>query len=323
MRAGALPPPLREALACPVCHGPLAEDFSCAQCGLHFPVYQGIPCLFAPGKEDLWAQNQSGLAEFFQENPAVAQNLEQTPEEILNGADLAAKAGLLQIQGRFREAAQLHRAAWRRCYPAEYIRAFEAQLDGIAAQAADCPGPVVDIASGRGMLISCLLEKTAVPLAATDISPSVLDEYQASRWPEQLESGRLTHLAFDANAMPFADGSLPVLTSCLGLQNIPNPEKTVRELRRVCGGKLYVLCCFFSEEDRENQEAAARLGLAGAFSQAALTAMLEGAGWRVSALEGRSFRQPPTPEGEVVPGMRVDALPVRETEARFTTLLCE
>lgn len=323
MRTGNPQPLLREALACPVCHGPVGEDFSCAQCGLHFPDYQGIPCLFAPGKEDLWAKNQSGLAAFLRKNPDAVQALEQIPEETLNGADLAAKAGLLQMRGRFREAAELHQAAWHKCYPAEYIQAFRAQLDKIAACVADCSGPVVDIASGRGMLVARLLERTAVLLAATDLSPSVLDEYQASRWQEHLKSGRLTHLAFDANAMPFRDGSLPLLTSCMGLQNIPDPERTARELRRVCGGRLYALCCFYPEEDRENQEAAARLGLAGAFSQAALTAMLEGAGWRVSALGGCSFRLPPTPVGEIVPGMGVDALPVRETEARFTTLLCE
>ena len=323
MRGGKLPRLLKKALACPVCHGPLTEELSCPQCGLIFTAYQGIPCLFAPGKEDLWEKNQSGLAVFFQENPAIAQSLEEAPESALNGADLAAKAGLLQMRGRFREAAELHQAAWHKCYPAEYIHSFRARLDKIAACVAGCPGPVVDIASGRGMLIARLLEKTAVPLAATDLSPSVLAEYQASRWPEELKRGRLTHLAFDANAMPFGDKTLPVLTSCMGLQNISNPEQTARELRRVCGGRLYALCCFFPEDDRENQEAAAHLGLDGAFSQTALTAILERAGWKVSALEGPVFCQPPTPVGEIVPGMRVDALPVRETKTRFTTLLCE
>lgn len=316
---------LAKNLACPVCRRPLAGEngaFRCPSCGLGFPQVHGVPCLFEPGKEDLWAQNQSGLAQYLEENPAVAEALEHMPEETLNGADLTAKSSLRQMQGRLREAAELQQAAWRRCYPPAYIEAFEAQLDFIAARLADCPGPVVDIASGRGMLAARLMERIAAPVVATDLSPSVLHGYQASRWPERLESGRLIHLAFDAAAIPFQDGSLPAVTTCLGLQNIPGPERAIRELRRVCGGALYALCNFFPEDDLENQEAAVRFGLAGAYSHTGLTALLEQAGFRVERFETPAFRQPPTPVGQAVPGLRVDGLPVRETEGKFATLVC-
>lgn len=313
-------------LACPICHRPLAKESGnphCPQCGLSFPESQGVPCLFEPGKEDLWASNRSGLAQFLDENPGVAQALEQEPEESLNGADLSAKAGLRQMQGRFREAVELHQAAWRKCYPPAYVEAFEAHLDFIASRLADCLGPIVDVASGRGMLVSRLLATATAPIIATDLSPSVLHDYQASRWQEHLDTGKLTLLAFDAAAAPFEDRSLPAVTTCLGLQNIPAPENIIRELRRVCGGTLYALCAFYPEDDQANQEAAASFGLAGAFSRRKLTGLLEAAGFRVDCFETPAVCQPPTPEGRVVPGMRVDGLPVAETECQFITLLCE
>lgn len=313
-----------ERLSCPVCRGTLESgSLRCDSCGLTFPQAQNVPCLFGPGKEDVWANNQSGLDRLFAENPQIAAALEQADNASLNGADLSAKAGLYQAQGRLREAAELFQAAWRKCYPAEYIRTFEDHLDFIAGQLADCPGPVVDIASGRGTLVSQLLDKTSVPVAATDLSPSVLSGYQAARWPEQVESGRLTLLAFDATAVPFQDRSLPAVTTCLGLQNIPGPERAVRELRRACSGTLYALCMFFPEDDRENQDAAARFGLEGAFSRERLTGLMERCGWKVTCFETPSFPMGPTPVGKVVAGMVFDGLPVCETQAQFITLICE
>ncbi len=315
---------VKKQLACPVCHGPLTEDgLGCQACGLRFSEYQGIPCLFGPEKEDLWAQNQSGLAKLLAENPETAQKLENSPEEALNGADTFAKAALRKEQGRYLEAIALQRAAWQKSYPPEYIACFQAQLDFIAQSLAWVSGPIVDIASGRGMLISRLQKGTAAPLVATDLSPFVLANSLAPLWPEELARGRLSMLAFDATAMPFQDKSLPVLTTCLGLQNIPNPQLAAKELRRVCAGKLYALCQFFPEDDEKNQQAAARFGLAGAYAQSFLAAMMEEAGWRVSFHNGPWLRQPPTPVGQVAPGLHVDGLPVEETLGRVATMICE
>lgn len=310
-------------LVCPVCRQPLSAQAShCDACGLDFPVSQGVPCLFGPGKEDLWSKNQSGMAKFLADHPKIAARLENCPEESLNGADTFAKASLRMEQGRLQEAIALQQAAWRKSYPAQYIEAFEAQLDFIAQSLGEASGPIVDIASGRGMLVARLLEKASAPLIATDISPFVLANSLAPRWPEELARGRLRLMAFDASAIPFGDRDLPAVTTCLGLQNIPHPENVARELRRVCGGKFYALCEFFPEDDAENQEAAARHGLAGAYAQSSLGAMMERAGWRVRFHEGPLLRQPPTPEGEILGG-RVDSLPVRETFCRLAVMVCE
>ncbi len=274
-------------------------------------------------KNDSWDENKSGLALFFLEHPEAARALEEADNDSLNGADLACKSALCQQRGMYLEAAEMFRAAWRKCYSEEYIREFGAQLDFIAGELKSCPGPIVDIASGRGMLVEKLLEGARAPITATDLSPTVLKEHLGARFPNETESGRLTLTPCDATALPFPDSSIPALTTCLGLQNIPGPERTVRELRRVCEGRLYAMCAFFPEDDRENQEAAARLGLPGAYSQSKLQGLLERCGWRVAPHEGRPFRTMPTPVGVVVPGAGFDALPVVETTSWFTTLICE
>lgn len=272
--------------------------------------------------KDAWEENRSGLARFFDEHPDIAAALDSADNDSLNGADLSAKSALYQDRGLLKEAAGLFQQAWRKCYPAEYISAFEGQLDFIAGELSDCPGPVVDIASGRGMLVERLLGKTRAPITATDLSPSVLRDHLGSRWPALVDSGRLTLTACDAKDLPFADGSVPAMTTCMGLQNIPSPESAVRELRRVCAGTLYALCLFFPDDDIENQEAAARFGLEGAYSRKELVALMERCGWEVSCHESPACRQPPTPVGVVVPGMGFDGLPVVETEAQFITLIC-
>lgn len=312
---------------CPVCRGELAPTgeggFSCTACGADFPSARGIPCLFPPETGDFWAESQRTLEEFFGENPALSKALEAAPPETLNGADLSAKASLLRIQGRFREAVEVHEASWARCYPQEYRDSFQAQMDFITESLKSAVGPVLDIASGRGTLISQLLSRVEAPLIASDLSPTVLADYQASRWGEHLQSGRLGLMAFDAKNIPFEDGAVPVITTCLGLQNIPGPEAALRELRRVCGGTLYAMCMFFPEEDGVNHKAAAKVGLPGAFSLEQLRGMMERCGWQVRPEAGPWFQIQPTPEGEIAAGMRVDALPARETRCRFATLVCQ
>lgn len=312
-------------LRCPVCRGTLemTEQLRCRNCGTEFPQVNNVPCLFGPGKEDIWASAQSGLAQILKEHPEIASALEHAGETSLNGADLSAKASMLRLQGRFREAAGLHELAMLRCYPREYIDGLQAQMDFIAESLKGYAGPVLDIASGRGMLISSLLDKTEAALIASDLSPTVLADYQASRWQEHIDSGRLDLMAFDAMNMPFRNGSAMAATTCLGLQNIPGPEAAIRELRRVCGGKLYALCLFFPEDDETNQKAAAKLGLDGAFSLERLLELMKSCGWRITVHEGEWFRMRPTPEGQLVAGMKVDGLPAASTRCRFCTLIGE
>lgn len=316
--------PLLQALICPICHEPLEPGeagFHCAGCQESFPTVEGVPALFSGAGQDIWKENKNGLALYLEAHPEARAALENTPETTLNGADLSAKASLLRHSGKEEEAVRIWELAILRSYPQAYLQTFSQQMDFICNRLSDVTEPVVDFASGRGMLLSRLLRQCKAPLLASDLSPTVLGSL-LRRFPAETAAGRLFTLAFDAKAIPFSDGSLPYLTTCLGLQNIPQPEEALRELRRACGGTLFALCMFFPEEDRENQETARQHGLGGAFSQNQLTSLLEKTGWQVTPHNSAKFILPPTPKGKIIEGMGMDALPVQETTAWFSTLVC-
>lgn len=315
---------LFENIVCPACHSPLEPGegvFSCKSCGKRFSGREGVLALLTGKDRDIWEENDSGLAAYFQEHPEMAAALENLPEQELGGADLPLKAFLSQQRGNEKESLRLWELAFEKNYPKAYRLAFEAQAAFICDSLADASEPIVDLASGRGMLLSHLLKRCKAPLLASDLSPTTLRGL-LRRWPEHAAAGKLSTMAFDAKAIPFSDGSLPWLTTCLGLQNIPQPGEAVKELRRVCGGTLFAMCLFFPDDDTENQAAAAQLGLEGAYSKRRLTALLESAGWSVSAHDSPEFSLSPTPESRLIEGMRVDGLPVTKTRARLSTLVC-
>lgn len=312
-------------LVCPVCRSPLETDktaFFCTSCGEHFSEFSGVPVLLAGENQDIWKENENGIVAYFQEHPETAAALKNTPEEELGGADLTLKAFLLRQQGEEEECLRLWELSFEKNYPEAYRRSFQEQVNFICRSLSDTSGPILDFASGRGMLLSHLLKKCKAPLLASDLSPTTLQDLHR-RFSEYTAAKKLFTMAFDAKAIPFADGSLPYLTTCLGLQNIPQPEKAIRELRRVCGKTFFAMCIFFPDGDRENQNAAAQFGLGGAYSRKQLTALLEKAGWSVTAHDSPEFSLPSTPESRFLKGMRVDSLPVTKTNALFSTLVCK
>lgn len=313
-----------EKLCCPVCRSPFgrnADSFFCKSCGTRFPVVEGVPVLLAGRNQDIWKENNSWLAGYFQEHPETAAALKNAPEHTLGGADLPLKAFLLPQQGSEAETLRLWELSFTKNYPEAYRRAFEEQTDFICQSLSSVSEPIVDLASGRGMLLSRFMEKCRAPILASDLSPTTLSSLRR-RWAEDAMSGRFGALAFDVKHIPFPDGNLPYLTTCLGLQNIPQPEEAVRELRRVCGGTLFAMCLFFPDSDRENQDAAAQFGLEGAYSKKRLTGLLEKNGWEVTSHDSPEFFLPPTPESDFIKGMRADGLPVAPTIARLSTLVC-
>jgi|GEM_PF-3895659 len=74
------------------------------------------------------------------------------------------------------------------------------------------------------------------------------------------EGGRIL-MAFDARRTPFADGSVPFMTSCLGLQNIEEPGSLLKELRRVVSGVFMSVAQFYPEDDTEKGKLIGEYGL--------------------------------------------------------------
>jgi len=86
-------------------------------------------------------------------------------------------------------------------------------------------GRILDLGCGTGMLLTSL-EKRARFTVGVDMSAEMLGEAKKRATKAAL-------VLADADHLPFADGSFDAVVSVTLLQNMPNPEGTVRELARV------------------------------------------------------------------------------------------
>jgi demethylmenaquinone methyltransferase/2-methoxy-6-polyprenyl-1,4-benzoquinol methylase len=95
---------------------------------------------------------------------------------------------------------------------------------------------VLDAACGTGDLALADLRAGAVQVVGVDFSERMLE--RARR-----KSNAVEWVRADLRRLPFSDGSFHVVTIGFGLRNVPDPEETLRELRRVLapGGRIGVL----------------------------------------------------------------------------------
>ncbi|MCB1330036.1 MAG: ubiquinone/menaquinone biosynthesis methyltransferase [Maritimibacter sp.] len=107
-----------------------------------------------------------------------------------------------------------------------------------AALAGDVPGPVVDLAGGTGDLALALRRRLPErQIVVADASAGMLD----------IARGRggaaLDYLQTPAEALPFEDGSVALVTLSFGLRNMTDPAAALAEVARVLapGGHLVLL----------------------------------------------------------------------------------
>lgn len=95
-------------------------------------------------------------------------------------------------------------------------------------------GRILDLGCGTGMLLMSL-EKRAKFAVGVDMSAEMLGAAKKRATKTGL-------VLADADHLPFADESFDVVVSVTLLQNMPDPERTVRELVRVLqpGGKAII-----------------------------------------------------------------------------------
>lgn len=99
-------------------------------------------------------------------------------------------------------------------------------------------GTCLDLCTGTGALVPRLAVRFQKVVGA-DISPEML-AVGRKRW------AALTNCEWrevDAQAMPFGDDSFDAISVAYGVRNLPDPERGLREMWRVCadGGSLAVL----------------------------------------------------------------------------------
>lgn len=103
-------------------------------------------------------------------------------------------------------------------------------------------GDVLELGSGTGVTLRHIdWERGHVTsFTATDISPGML---QQARQREGMAGRPVTFREVDASTLPFPDASFDTVTTSLTLCTVPDPERTLREMSRVCrpDGRIVLL----------------------------------------------------------------------------------
>ncbi len=100
---------------------------------------------------------------------------------------------------------------------------------------------ILDLAAGTGTS-SVALARSGAEVVAADFSPGMIAEGRRRHG----DVPNVTFVEADATDLPFADAEFDVATISLGLRNVNDPQRALREMRRVVrpGGRLVV--CEFS-----------------------------------------------------------------------------
>lgn len=187
---------------------------------------------------------------------------------------------------------------------------------GTEMQLAEAEGPVVDVVSGRGYLAEQLARKPGRHVVLTDFSPRVLRRNR--RYFEFLGLyENVSLVACDARRLPFRDRTVEVMTTNLGLPNIEAPGDLLTELQRVLREPFYAICHLLPPEDTVNRKVIREYGVETFLYKDSEFAR---AGFQVEVTNVCRGLARPTPESRLIPGARIDALPVAEIELTSCTL---
>jgi phosphatidylethanolamine/phosphatidyl-N-methylethanolamine N-methyltransferase len=108
-------------------------------------------------------------------------------------------------------------------------------------------GRVLEVGVGTGL--SLPLYKRDLEIVGIDLSPEMLDKARERVAEERLTNVTGLHV-MDASQLTFADGMFDTVVAMYVMTVVPEPEKVMRELARVCrpGGQV-LLVNHFSQED--------------------------------------------------------------------------
>lgn len=104
---------------------------------------------------------------------------------------------------------------------------------------------ILDIAGGTADIARRIKKRTGQPVLVSDINHAMLSEGVA-RAIDEGDSEGLRWLCCNAESLPFADGSLDVITISFGLRNVTDIDAALREARRVLKPGGQFLCLEFT-----------------------------------------------------------------------------
>lgn len=97
---------------------------------------------------------------------------------------------------------------------------------------------VLDIATGAGFL-ALEFARYADSVVGTDITGTMLDYAKAN----QRNSGHdnIGFLRSDVESLPFPDGTFDIVSCRFAFHHFPDPQKALREMKRVCRGRIVLI----------------------------------------------------------------------------------
>lgn len=323
-------------LECPKCHGSLTWEITeesedriinakiiCSCCGADYEVRDEIGVFLTPDlpRNDLWAQGESELNRFFNENPKIKEDFFSMPEDELNGADYWFKASYYEMNKDYEKSSAMFKKAMPKIYTKDYIDGWNSQTDYVVSMAEKSNCPIVDIASGKGYLIELLLKNTDNYILGTDFSPVILlrdKNYFTSRGLYN----KLSLIAFDGRRTPFKNNSIELMTSNMGIQNIEHPGKVIEEMNRICKNTFLSIMMLFKEEDKIHLDFMAKYGNISYMTEATSLKTFNEENWTCSLINKVKANIEPTPVGKIIE-MGIDGLPLEKTTVDFCIMNCK
>lgn len=101
-------------------------------------------------------------------------------------------------------------------------------------------GDVLELGTGTGVTLDAVDWDRVTSVTATDLSAGMLDQARARAGA----AGQpVTFRQVEATQLPFPDRSFDTVTASLMLCTVPDPERTLREMSRVCrpNGRIVLL----------------------------------------------------------------------------------
>jgi len=303
-------------LACPACKEELSiEDkiFFCKKCGKRFVAKEDIYDFLING-EDAWKYFQGGL---FGNDKELEDKFLKTSDSELAPSDLLLKGLIYWYKGNFEAYEKImNNPEGKNYYTEDYQKAMQSSLDYTKNLLKREKGIIMDLATGMGGLLIPLVKENDMELLSVDISPT--SSYGLSRYLKFLKKDHLlTQIVADAKLLPFKSGSIDVITTAAGFQNMEDGEKVFKELRRV-SKKLIGICLFMEENDPNlKPEKDKTLYVKKYFKDG-----LEKAGWKVHFENEIMAKVEPTPRSEIL-GIRPDEIPETPTVEEFAVVVAE
>lgn len=184
--------------------------------------------------------------------------------------------------------------------------------------------PIVDLASGRGVLAEHIIGGTTVPFVMTDISPSIL-ERNRNIFEKKYVDACIDFLAFDLRRMPFKDSSIKTMTTNLGLQNISEKlgqvDTILKEIKRINSGKFFGISNFYDPNDSTNGNKILELGLDWSSYREGFLERVRRNGFNVEVENVRTGRSEPTPTGDYFGEFVIDSIPVKSAITEWCTVV--